>query len=250
MSAIDFSWLQSDSGSKVLSSILQNGKLKQYGLLEKPTLSAPFTQYQEVNYKIMLIGKSFSGKSSIVESLCNKKLSTSSCFASNSNSVEKGYSETPGISVTHLYWPVKMQNYDKFFMFNLALWDLGKTSSDKYQYILPSSTENLDCFIFVFSWTDKQSFLEVFNDIKQIYHSSSNQTLPKMIIGTKFDQIVHSEIEQEMINELEELTETKIIRFSSTNCPQDQIQFIMNHLCDVVWARDQRLASNSTRQRQ
>lgn len=155
----------------------------------------------------MLIGKSFSGKSSMVESLCNKKLSAPLSLPSCSNACEKNYCETPGkilvflflflsygystnstvsgISVTHLYWPVKVQNYDKFLMFNLALWDLGKNSSDKYQYILPSSTENLDCFIFVFSWTDKQSFLEVFNDIKQIYQSSSNQTLPKLIIGTK-----------------------------------------------------------------
>jgi len=62
------------------------------GLLEKPTLSAPFTQYQEVNYKIMLIGKSFSGKSSIIESLCNKKPNETLTLNSNASN----YCETPG----------------------------------------------------------------------------------------------------------------------------------------------------------
>lgn len=242
MSLIDFSWLQSDSGKKILHSIFQNGRLKNFGLLEKPTIAAPYTQYQEVCYKILLIGKSFSGKTCFIESMFNSNQTELSL--NTKKSTEKSYCETPGINVTHLYWPVKMQNYDKFLMFNLSMWDVGKNCSEKYDYILPSCTENLDCFIFVFSWTDKQSFLEVFNDIKKIYHNTDNQqTLPKLIIGTKFDQIVHSEIEQEMINELESLTQTKIIRFSSISCTEDQIYFLMNRLCDVLWTRDQYLAS-------
>ena len=58
----------------------------------------------------------------------------------------------------------------------------------------------------------------------------------------RFDQIVHSEIEQEMINELETLTETRIIRFSSLSCSEEQIHFIMNRLCEILWIRDQQLA--------
>ena len=53
---------------------------------------------------------------------------------------------------------------------------------------------------------------------------------------------MHSEIEQEMINELEALTETRIIRFSSLSCSEEQIQFIMNRLCEMLWIRDQQLA--------
>lgn len=44
-----------------------------------------------------------------------------------------------GIHITHLYWPVKMMNDDKFYMFNLAMWDVGKLASTKYEYILPVS---------------------------------------------------------------------------------------------------------------
>jgi len=242
MSQIDSNWLESDFGSKIFQSILQNGKLKNFGLLEKPTLASPYNQYQEVNYKIMLIGKSFCGKTTFIDSMCNGKQTSSSLNTNFTN--KKDYCETPGISVTHFYWPVKVKTNVQFLMFNLAMWDVGKLCSLKYEYILPSTTNNLDCFIFVFSWTDKQSFIEVFNDIKQIYQSTKNQqTLPKLIIGTKFDKIVHSEIEQEMINELESLTQTRIIRFSSFNCNEEQIQLIMNRLCDMLWERDQELIS-------
>jgi hypothetical protein len=48
-----------------------------------------------------------------------------------------------------------------------------------------TSLENLDCFIFVFSWADKQSFIHIFEEIKQIYSNNSMQT-PKLIIGTKY----------------------------------------------------------------
>lgn len=94
MSQIDFSWLQSDTGAKILQSVQQNGKLKNFGLLEKPTLASPFTTYQEVDYKIMMIGKSFSGKTSFIESLSNKKQNVSSLNTIISR--EKTYCETPG----------------------------------------------------------------------------------------------------------------------------------------------------------
>lgn len=94
MSQIDFSWLQSDTGAKILSSVQQNGKLKNFGLLEKPTLASPFTQYQEVDYKIMLIGKSYSGKTTFVDSLSNKRHNVSSL--NPMIPMDKTYCETPG----------------------------------------------------------------------------------------------------------------------------------------------------------
>jgi len=46
-----------------------------------------------------------------------------------------------------------------------------------------------------------------------------------------------------MINQLEEMSNTKIIRFSSTECTFQQIALIMNKLCDILWERDQKLAA-------
>lgn len=119
-------------------------------------------------------------------------------------------------------------------MLNLSLWDVGKLYSSKYDYIIPSCEENLNCYMFVFSWTDKQSFIEILENIKQI----NDNKIPILVIGTKFDRIVHSEIEQDLINELESLAKTKIIRFSTKSCSQDQIHFIMNRLTDLLVNKD------------
>jgi hypothetical protein len=104
------------------------------GLLEKPTLAVPYSQYDEVNYKILIIGESFSGKTTFLDILCQSK--------TNSPNFENdcyNYDETSGIQITHLYWPVKMFKIEKFIMFNLSMWDVGKLASTKYDYILPVS---------------------------------------------------------------------------------------------------------------
>ncbi len=81
----------------------------------------------------MVIGKSFSGKTTFIETLCQAKPPLDLLDTEDS----KGYVETPGILVTHLYWPVKMFQVEKFVMFNLSVWDVGKLASTKYDYILP-----------------------------------------------------------------------------------------------------------------
>ncbi|CAF0711664.1 unnamed protein product [Brachionus calyciflorus] len=197
---IDRTWFKSDLGSKILQNFRHKEKIRNYGLLEKPTLSSPFSQYEEVNFKILLLGKSFCGKTTFIQSI------------TSSNNEE--YIETPGIQITHLYWPVKMVDSDKFLMFNLAFWDMGKSASIKYEYIQPSCVENIDCVIFVFSWIDRQSFLDIFELVKQ-YSSNDRDKLAMIIIGTKFDKIIHSDIESEIIEEIQKLAKTTIINFSS-----------------------------------
>jgi GTPase SAR1 family protein len=95
-------------------------------LLEKPPLEPPYSQYEEYNFKVLLIGKSFCGKTTLLESLCLNKSTT---FG------QDAYKETPGIEITHIYWPVRLVNSDEFFVFDLAMWDCGKLASAKYDYI-------------------------------------------------------------------------------------------------------------------
>ena len=64
------------------------------GLLEKPALSAPYSQYEEINFKIMLVGKSYSGKTAFIDTLCQSKANSSSL--STSTTEDKNYTETPG----------------------------------------------------------------------------------------------------------------------------------------------------------
>ena len=97
----------------------------------------------------------------------------------------------------------------------------------------------------MFSWTDKHSFIEIYDSIKQIYGTNAvkQQSLPKLIIGTKFDQIVHSDIDEDLVTELETLTKSKIIRFSTLDCSFDQISPIMCKICEILCENDQRMNS-------
>lgn len=67
-----------------------------------------------------------------MDSLCQSKTSKA-----NTENDSTDYDETSGIHITHLFWPVKMYQIEKFIMFNLSMWDVGKLASTKYDYILP-----------------------------------------------------------------------------------------------------------------
>ena len=95
MSLIDFDWLETNFGTQILQSVKCNGKLKNFGLLEKPT-NTPTFQYKEVSFKISLIGKSFVGKSNLIDCLCKNK-SSSSSFIFEKDREKNFYFETPGM---------------------------------------------------------------------------------------------------------------------------------------------------------
>ena len=97
MSQIDVNWLKSETGAKILQSIFHDGRLKNFGLLEKPTIPSPYSQYQEACYKVILIGSSFCGKTTFLESLtCPRAANTNSLVGQEFLSGTKKYSETPG----------------------------------------------------------------------------------------------------------------------------------------------------------
>jgi hypothetical protein len=63
---------------------------------------------------------------------------------------------------------------------------------------------------------------------------TGEQNLPKLIVGTDFDQMFHCEIDEEMINEIEYLIKQKIIRFTARNCQFDEISQLMNKIAQQI----------------
>ena len=241
MASIDFNWLSTDVGRQILLSVQCNNKIKKFGLLERPSLPPTYSHFEEMKYKIMLMGKTNVGKTAFIESLCRHNENSS-----NNNNNGNNYYETPGIHITHLYWPIKLVNIEKFIMFNLAVWDVGRLYSTKYDYIIPSCRENLDCIIFVFSWSDIQSFYEIVDHVKQMETSGRNE-IAKIVIGTKFDEITHSDIRQELIEQFETQFNLRVIRFSSLNVDFESICEILNEISELLWARDQALAREKSK---
>ena len=66
--------------------------------------------------------------------------------------------------------------------------------------------ENLDCRLYIFSWTDKKSFLDIYDDIKRIYFSNlfDQKKLPMLVIGTKFVLYL-------MVNKIEKFYSNQLI---------------------------------------
>lgn len=93
------------------------------GILEKPAVPPSFNQ---IFFKLAIVGKSGVGKTSLVSLLSNQK-EYLSC-----------QSETPGIRVTTVFWPAKIR--EQIFLFHLDLWDAGETATKKYNHILPVTT--------------------------------------------------------------------------------------------------------------
>jgi hypothetical protein len=126
MSFIEFDWFESDNeGKQILSSIKYNDRIKRFGLLERPQLSHKYSNYEIMDYKIMLMGKSNTGKTTFIESIFETK--------QNLNCI----SDTPGIHVNNLFWPVKIKNVNWNLMFKLSIWDVGTVCSMRYDYIMP-----------------------------------------------------------------------------------------------------------------
>lgn len=89
-------------------------------------LDRPISGIEEVSYKIHFIGKSGIGKTNIIAKLAGL---SSLVF----------YTETPGIRVTDIYWPVRI--WDKIILFKLQCWEAGASCMKKYAHIMKVSTD-------------------------------------------------------------------------------------------------------------
>ena len=92
-------------------------------LLFSPALPAGLV-VKQYRYKILLIGQTGCGKTSLIRALMGKEFSTINT------------QPTLGIQTTNIYWPVRVNQPNKpLFMFRLDFWDVGHTSSSRFDYI-------------------------------------------------------------------------------------------------------------------
>ena len=119
-------------------------KRKQFGVLESPSL--PDSLYDGVvSYKTFLCGKTCTGKSTLILKLLGKK------------PVETT-SETLGIETSVVYWPVRIVETGRTYLFKITFWDVGESNLNSYNYLLPSCLEEVDCVLYVFSLKSRGSW--------------------------------------------------------------------------------------------
>jgi len=182
-------------------------------------------------YKIFLSGKTGVGKSSIAATLAG-------------HDAPSEYHETLGIQKSTVYWPAKIVDVGRVLLFRLHLWDAGDNAINKFDHLLPAIKEKADAAMFIFSFVDKSSFIDIPHRIARVTGDSSN--LCKFVIGSKLDVQTDVEVTQNDVVDMESRWSVKVLSISSTlsmgsstRWDSEDIACTLNYICDQLWLRDQ-----------
>lgn len=119
-------------------------------------------------FKIVLVGSSNVGKTSLISRIKNNEFSIVT---------------TSTIGVDYYKKTIKLNIFPKIFNLTLQIWDTA--GQDRYRSITTSYYRNTDCVLAMFSITDQKSFDELeywINEVKKY-----NENIMLIIIGTKSD---------------------------------------------------------------
>ncbi|XP_014259828.1 REM2- and Rab-like small GTPase 1 isoform X2 [Cimex lectularius] len=196
---------------------------KLFGILEQP---AVFAKMEEVSYKVIFVGKSGVGKSTIIARFAG-------IFSA------PNFIETSGIRVTNVYWPVKI--WDKIILFKLQCWDAGSNSLKKYSHISTACHDKADLKISVFSYNDANSFYEMSTSLASLQSNDDINQPALMVIGTRISPKI--EVPQCNIWDFETNSKIKILSMPSlsntTNNEVNKMAPLLNSICEKLWIRDQ-----------
>ncbi|XP_078235597.1 ciliogenesis and planar polarity effector 2 isoform X2 [Pogona vitticeps] len=206
------------------------------GMIERPVLS-PQLAADVAGYKVFVSGKSGVGKTALVAKLAGLE-------------VPLAHHETTGIQTTTVYWPAKLRESGRALFFRFSIWDCGDAVLKKFDHILPSCTEKVDGFLFLFSFTDRASFEELPSQISRVTEGAKNAV--KMVIGTKFDQFAHSDVTEHDVAAFCHTWGLPVLRAKSINAPLladgqsldgraglSDMAHLLNGLSEHLWRQDQ-----------
>ncbi|XP_053308313.1 ciliogenesis and planar polarity effector 2 [Spea bombifrons] len=229
-------WHQSPEGKEYLNCILRKKKRRLFGLIERPVLS-PQLPADIARYKVFVSGKSGVGKTALIAKLAGLE-------------VPSMHQETTGIQTTCVYWPVRPSGSERPVIFRFHFWDCGEAALRKFDHILPACKEGADAVLFLFSFTDRSSFEDVPALISRTL--SQGEDLARVVIGTKFDQYMHTDVTERDLQVFQRTWHLPIMRVRSVNGPRlaDGCSLdgrvgladgapVLNGLAELLWHRDQ-----------
>lgn len=223
---IHMDWQSTAEGETILQNFYNphSSGRKLFGLLEKPSIPI---NVEEVSYKLFFVGKSGVGKS----------LTIARCAGVIS---PLGYFETNGIQKTNILWPVKI--WEKIILFKLQCWDVGDNSLKKYSHILPSCKNRTDGIVFVFSFMDRASFLDLIPNITKMTKDDPNH--PSItVIGTRHNPALNMEVTLAETRELELKYRIPVLKLDVVTPGErhevHKVAPLLNVLCEQLWIRDQ-----------
>ena len=187
-------------------------------------------EYYDLKIRLMLIGDSNVGKTSIIKRYCKNQFSPS-------------YISTVGIDFETKYLRLNGK------IINLQIWDTA--GQERYKILAKNYFKNSDGFIIVYDITDKKSFNNVANWITQIKDSAS-ENVKCVLLGNKCDL---EELRQVDINQGKDLANNYHLKFYETSAQKgNNIQkfftdLVKGFLNDDNFVNDSERSSISTEQR-
>ncbi|KAF6017950.1 RSG1 [Bugula neritina] len=122
---VDYNWTNTAESKQYIMAIMDKhaSVRKKYGYLDRPVFDR---KIKEFSYKVILSGKSGSGKTSTVAKLAGHE-------------VQRLYRETPGIEQTTIFWPCRLIGSKEPVVFKLKFCDAGEGCMTRFNHILPVS---------------------------------------------------------------------------------------------------------------
>ncbi|XP_031818642.1 ciliogenesis and planar polarity effector 2 isoform X3 [Sarcophilus harrisii] len=155
-----------------------------------------------------------------------------------------------GIQTTIVYWPAKLQASDRVIIFRFEFWDCGEAALKKFDHILPACKEKTDAFLFLFSFTDRSSFDDLPAQLSRVAGDAPNTV--KMVIGSKFDQYMHTDVPERDLTAFRQAWELPLLRVKSVpgrrladgrtldgRAGLADVAHILNGLGEHLWHQDQ-----------
>ncbi|KAL4658513.1 REM2- and Rab-like small GTPase 1-like [Arapaima gigas] len=225
-SLVQLDWHRSAEGKEFLSRLQHKRNRRQFGLLEAPVMP-PSANVDTVSYKVFISGKSGVGKTTLAARLAGLD-------------VPRMHYETTGIETTVVFWPVKLKDSGRVLFFRLQFWDCGENALRRFDHLLPSCKEQMDAVLFLFSFTDHTSFVDLSSQIARGSDPSDN--FVKMVVGTnfpRFDLFMHTDVTEQEVRTFQEVSGIPVFRVGGDVCGGwGEVAPLLSTLAELLWHQD------------
>jgi len=227
-SVLAYDWYKSGEGQGLLAHLTHpaTGHRGLYGCLEYPNIP-PSIECAE--YKLFLAGESGVGKTAVAAWLAGLQ------------GWNRQSGESPGLRVTTLYWPAKVQN--SLIFFKLDIWEAGEGAAKKYGHVFPSCKEGAHCVLPVFSFTDRNTWQEIPELLNRV--KLPQDSIIPIVIGNRYGAGSETTVSSADIAEFEAATNIPVLRVrnqTNANTPPSlpEVASALNTICEQLWIANMR----------
>ena len=168
------------------------------------------------NAKLVFLGDSSVGKTSIIRRYCENKFEEFSCMAT--------------VSAAYRNKKVKI---DPFTEINMQIWDTA--GQEKYRSMTRGYLRGANGIFIVFDLSSMKSFNSLMSWMEEIRDSDVDKNCVKILIGNKFD-FMHKEVDEETINKYVEENNLKYLNVSAKDSINIEAMFeMMGNACAKVF---------------